>query len=450
MATTLLNIMWLSLLVLLSPWLAWRTWVKKKRFGDWREKLLGQVPNRSSVCECVWFHAVSVGEVLQLPQLVAEIRRRRGEFDLVISTTTVTGNQVAKEKFPDAIVVFWPLDFSWAIRNAFQRLRPNLVVLVELELWPNFLSIAEQFKVPVALINGRITQRSVRGYGRIRPAVSAMLNKLRVISVQNEDYASRFRQIGAPQDRLFVDGSIKFDGVETDRNNHRTTQFRQLFQLTDQDLVWVVGSTHAPEERMAIAAWKDARIKHPNLRLLIAPRHAERFDEVAFLIEIELQLPLIRRSQLGPIDRTARANVVLRNDAVVLLDSLGELSACWGLADIAFVGGSLTNRGGQSMIEPAAYGAALIYGPHTANFAVVTSQLADRQAALVVHNERELLECLVSCIEDRTAARQRGERARQLVLESQGATARTVEQLMDLIPEPEMKHADSNSLRKAA
>ncbi|MCY2965207.1 MAG: 3-deoxy-D-manno-octulosonic acid transferase [Planctomycetota bacterium] len=455
MVSWLLNLVWMTLLAALSPWLVYRRFVQRKSIGDWGQKLLGRVPVRTGAHRCVWLHAVSVGEVLQLPQIVAELKRRDPRMEIVISATTTTGFGVARQKFPNAIVAYWPLDFSWAISAAFSRLRPNLVVLVELELWPNFLRVARQRQIPVALVNGRITERSVRGYRRIGPIIRWMLSRLEWIAVQNAVYARRFEELGAPTERIQITGSVKFDGVETERDNPRTGRFRELLGLQSHPPVFLAGSTHAPEERIAVRAWQSAQKEFPTLRLVLAPRHAERFDEVARLVREELGVPLIRRSALtdansGDTSESSHKVDDSKVPAVILLDSLGELSACWGLADVAFVGGSLTDRGGQSMIEPAAFGAALLFGPNTWNFADVVSSLLDREAAEVVTDGNALALRIVECLNDPVAAAERGSRARELVLESQGATSRTVTGIINILDERADAESDHSETRRRA
>ncbi|MFM8581378.1 MAG: 3-deoxy-D-manno-octulosonic acid transferase [Planctomycetaceae bacterium] len=432
----LLNLGWLLVLVVASPWLAWRSLVRRKRFGDWRQKLFGRIAPRTSATPALWFHAVSVGEVLQLPRLIVELGRTWGEFEVIISTTTATGHDLARQRFPDARVVYWPLDFSWAVETALQRLRPAGVVLVELELWPNFLRAAERRGVPVLLVNGRITARSHRGYRRVRPLVASMLRRVNRLIVQSHEYADRFIDLGAPPDRLHVCGSLKYDGVETDRDNPRTQGFRQLLGLTEGGPVLVAGSTHDPEERLVAEAWRHCRSIVPGLRLVLAPRHAERFDEVARLLSDELGMSVLRRSGLQ-----SGAALPAEPDRIILLDSLGELGACWGLADVAYVGGSLSPRGGQSMIEPAAFGAALLFGPNTWNFSEFVDLLRRDQAARIVDSGEELVTALTELLTDSLSAARMGRRARELVRECQGSTAETARLLAACLQGTPVVHA---------
>jgi len=422
----LLDLAYLALLAAVSPLLLWRmVWHGKYRTG-WSEKLLGRLPVRDGAAPCLWFHAVSVGEVLQLEPVLAEFRHKLPSVEFVISTTTPTGLSVAKAKFPRDRVCYFPLDFSWAVREAMRRVRPTAIILVELELWPNFVLHAHRCGIPLALINGRVSERSSRGYARIRPLMACWLGCFEILAAQNALYADRLAALGAPRDRLRVTGSIKFDRVTTDRGNPQTTELAQCFGIGPSERVFIAGSTQQPEESAALDAYVALSRRYPELRLIVVPRHKERFDEVARLIESR-GLPLIRRSQARATDNSRP-----EPQPVLLLDTLGELAACWGLADVAFVGGSLTNRGGQNMIEPAGYGAVLLFGPNTQNFRDVVELLLAADAARVVHDAADLAAALADCLANPLRAQAQGARAQKLVLAQQGATARTVELLAGL------------------
>jgi 3-deoxy-D-manno-octulosonic-acid transferase len=420
-----LNLAYFALLVAISPVLLWRVVVRGKYRSGWREKLFGHVSKRVGNRPCLWFHAVSVGEVLQLEPVLRELRSRLPAVEFVISTTTPTGRSVAEAKFPEDAVCYFPLDFSWAVREAVARIRPTAIVLVELELWPNFILHARATGIQIALINGRLSERSLRGYRRLRPLVARLLGHLDAIAVQNPTYAKRFAELGAPRSRLSITGSIKFDRVTTNRDNPKTAELRNAFGILQTDQVFVAGSTQETEESAAIDAYLALRDRFPNLRLMLVPRHKERFEEVARLV-VSRGLPLCRRTD--PAAGSQRANV----RPILLLDTLGELAACWGLADIAFVGGSLTTRGGQNMIEPAGYGATVLFGPNTQNFRDVVELLLSADAARVVRSGDELTAAVGDCLVHPERAREQGARAQQLVLTQQGATQRTVEILAGL------------------
>ena len=348
----LLNGIYLLILAAVAPILVYRRLAHGKYARGWREKLTGRVYRQHPERPCLWFHAVSVGEVMQLQRVIEDAHQRFPSAELFISVTTETGYDVAKSKYPNHTVSFFPLDFTWAVGRALSEIRPDVIVLVELELWPNFIFAAHRQKIPLVLINGRIGAKSYRGYARIKPLMRRLLSCFDVLAVQNETYAERLRSLGAPTDRVIVTGNIKFDRVETDRANQKTCSLRKSFRLAESDLVFIAGSTQDPEEVYALDAWTALRAEFPQLRLILVPRHKERFSDVATLVS-NRRIPLVCRSKTVPgsaesPDSTAQPALVSADDnsPVLLLDTLGELAACWGLADIAFVGGSLTKRGG--------------------------------------------------------------------------------------------------------
>lgn len=418
----LLNTLYLVLLFLAAPWLLYKALTTTKYRRGLLQKFLGLAPSLSPVPR-VWFHAVSVGEVHLLRQVVARFRQRHPDWDCVISTTTDTGFEEARKHFPDQTVFLWPFDFSWAVRRGLRRVRPSLVVLAEGELWPNFLLAAKRQGVPVAVINGRMSPRSLRRYQRLGRLVRPLLSRVDLFAMQTEDYAANLRDLGAAPERVRTTGSVKYDGVTMERGNARTEMLRQLLRVRPDDLVWIAGSTQAPEEEMALAIFERARAEHPHLRLFLVPRQRERFDEVAALLRGG-GIAFIRRSEL----RDASP------DPVILVDTIGELGALWGLADVAFVGGSLDGRrGGQNMIEPAAYGAAVVFGPHVWNFHDTAARLVEAGAAVQVSDAAGLEATVRRLLADAAERERLGTAARQFVLRQQGATERTIALLDDLL-----------------
>ncbi|MBN1854906.1 MAG: 3-deoxy-D-manno-octulosonic acid transferase [Pirellulales bacterium] len=427
----LLNVAYLGLLAITAPWIVWAMVRQGKYRQGYAEKLLGQVPKRAGKRPCLWMHAVSVGEVQVLRTLVAEFAARRPDVELVISTTTKTGYDLARRRFGEQIVFYCPLDFSWAVQRAMRRIRPNMLLLAELELWPNLIWAAKKFGATVAIVNGRLSDNSFRGYQRIRPFVARVLKMVDLIAAQDETTANRFHALGANPDQIHVTGSIKYDGAETNRANQRTRSLRTLAALEDSDTVFVAGSTQDPEEKIVLATFDTLLRNHPNLKLLLIPRHPERFDEVARWIE-ETGLVWQRRSTLDKDPAHARpcdSAATMGPWQVLLVDTVGELGAWWGTADIGFVGGSLGSRGGQNMIEPAAYGVATSFGPNTRNFRDIVANLLNAKAAVVVRDGSELTAFVRHCLDNPDWAESLGQRARQWVQTQLGATQRTIDRL---------------------
>jgi 3-deoxy-D-manno-octulosonic-acid transferase len=435
----LLNLLYLALLIALAPWFLYQALARGKYRQGFAAKLLGLVPRRIGQQRCVWLHAVSVGEVNLLTPLVDEFSRRHPDWQCAVSTTTMTGYALARTRFPHLMVFYCPLDFTWAVGRAMRRVRPELLVLAELELWPNLVRAAKTWGAKVAVVNGRLGERSYRGYRLIRPLMRPLLERVDCVAAQNDEYAMRFRRLGAASQQVSVTGSIKFDGAQTDRDNPRTARLRELAGYSADDIVFLAGSTQAPEESLALAAYRALADEFPRLRLVLVPRHPDRFDDVAAMLDAQ-NVPWQRRSSLATAAADAKARVLL-------VDSIGELGAWWGAAHIAFVGGSLSLRGGQNMIEPAAYGAAVSFGPNTWNFRDIAAAMLKNEAAVLVRDGDELTRFVRRALCDPDFAAGLGRRARELVYSQQGATGRTVD-LLDALIEPPA--ADGKRLRSAA
>jgi 3-deoxy-D-manno-octulosonic-acid transferase len=421
----LLNIVYLAAIAVAFPWLLYQRARHGKYREGWRAKLLGEVAQRTSSQPCLWLHAVSVGEINLLEPILKRWERLHPDWDCVISTTTQSGYQLAIKKYGPRMVVYCPLDFTWAVQRAMRRIQPTLLVLTELELWPNLVFAAKRHGAKVAVINGRLGEKSFWGYRRIRWLVRATLFKLDLIAAQNDDYADRFLSLGAQSSTVHRTGSIKFDGAPTSRSSPEVQRLAALAGIGPEDIVFLAGSTQEPEESLTLSVFQRLSTEFPRLRLILVPRHPERFDDVAALLD-RTEVSWQRRSNLS----TAPYPLPSR---VLLVDAVGELGHWWGTAHIAFVGGSLTRRGGQNMIEPAAYGAAVSFGPNTWNFRDVVSLMLERDAAIVVRGEQELEAFVRRCLLDPTFADELGARAQQLVIQQQGAADRTIKLMERLI-----------------
>jgi 3-deoxy-D-manno-octulosonic-acid transferase len=452
----LLNIIYLIALVLASPWLFWQAALKGKYREGFAAKFFGLVPRRQSDRPCIWFHAVSVGEVNLLATLLAKVAVERPDCEFLVSTTTMTGYSLARKKYPQLIVFYCPLDFSWAVRRALTRIRPSLLVLAELELWPNLIRLSHAAGVKVAVVNGRLSERSFRGYRRVRWLIRPLLERIDVIAAQNEEYAARFVALGARPEAVHLSGSLKFDGAQTDRRNPQTSRLRAMAGFAPDEIVFLAGSTQEPEELLALATFRALQPSRPRLRLVIVPRHPDRFAAVAALLDASAVI-WQRRSNLdgtqGCSESPGAMRTALRGHdpkpsmaaqgsghgtqkpaaRVLLVDVVGELGAWWGAADIGFVGGSLSNRGGQNMIEPAAYGVAVSFGPNTQNFRDIVAALLAETAAVEVRNGDELTAFVRRAIDDPMFAVELGQRAKAFVASQLGATDRTLAHLMPLL-----------------
>lgn len=441
MVSYLLNTIYLGLLVLCMPWILFTAVRKGKYRQGLAAQLLGHVPIRMGNRPCIWLHAVSVGEVRLLATLLKQINRDLPDYECVVSTSTRTGYALATKEYADRIVFYCPRDFSWAVKTALQRIRPDILLLAELELWPNLIHLAHRRGTKLVVVNGRLGEKSFRGYQRVRPFVRGMLDKIDIIAAQNETYAERFRSLGAPISRVHVTGSLKFDGAETSRENPRTRELAALASLSQSDFVFLAGSTQPPEEEIALTAFLSLMKTYPQLRLILVPRHPERFNEVAHMLERSGE-KWQRRSELKESNQQTipskgkvgeRTDNALSPPRILLVDTMGELGAWWGTAHFAYVGGSMGSRGGQNMIEPAAYGAVVSFGPKTRNFRDIVAAMRQADAAIVVEDLDGLTAMLRRCFEQPAWAAAMGRRAQDLVLSQLGATQRTAALLIEML-----------------
>jgi 3-deoxy-D-manno-octulosonic-acid transferase len=418
-------------LLLASPWLVYRALRTHRYREGWGEKLFGNVPRLARLREptpqpqrslgpVVWFHAVSVGEVQQLRTLVNAFVIRYPQARIVLSTTTSSGMTLMRSLFPGYDKFYLPLDFTWSVQRAIHRLGPRLIVLIELEVWPNLIAAAKKAGAGVVIVNARLSERSWQGYRRLGWFLRPVFGQLDWVAAQDRCYAERFLTMGVGAEKVSVVGNLKFDGAEFDRQHPEIEIRRRQLQLAEGDFVWVVGSTQAPEERYAIEAFLRLRERIRGLRMILVPRHPERFEEVARWLE-EAGLPYHRRSQgLQP---------AVPNWQVLLGDTIGELRWWWGLADLAFVGGSFGDRGGQNMIEPAAFGVATAVGPNTKNFADTMRLLREAKAITELDQPEKLAGWVLEYWEQEELRREVGSRARATIAEHRGALGRTLEGL---------------------
>lgn len=417
-----LNIGYASALTLAAPWIALRAARTGRYRTGWAQRLLGRVPSLPRENRPIWVHGVSLGEVQLLRPLIESLQSQQS---VVLSTSTLTGMQVAQKSLPRSSPFYCPLDFTWAVRQTIDRIHPSLIALGELEVWPHLIAAATEQGIPVCIVNGRLSDRSFRGYRKLNWLLRRTFSKLSMVAAQDAATAERFCQLGVPSDRVHVTGSLKFDNVNADRNHPEVEHRLRLVGLRPAHRVLVAGSTQDPEEKAVVAAVKELLPVYPQLRLIVVPRHPERFDEVYQLL-LDSGLKVIRRSQL---DHAVAAD----RWQILLVDSVGELRWWWGAAELALVGGSFGKRGGQNMLEPAAYGAKVAFGPNCSNFREIVQRLLANDAAWQLPS----LECLSPWIREQLAdpalGLMRPQRASELIRAHQGATERTLALIHSLL-----------------
>jgi len=369
----------------------------------------------------IWVHAVSVGEVLAVSGLVEEMKARFPQHRVVVSTTTDTGQELARKRFGAQNVFYFPMDFAFGIRPYLRALQPEMVLLAETEFWPNFLRLAHASGARIAVVNARISDRSWPNYRRFFWALRRMLVHVDLFLAQTQEDGARLQSIGAEAGRVRVTGNLKFD-VSLPAPPPIVETLRRSLAAEGAGPVLVCGSTVEDEEPPLLKAFENVRVSHPRAVMILAPRHRERFDEVAILLQ-QLGIPFARRSRW---QGEALAG------AVLLVDSIGELAGLYALADIAFVGGSLVPRGGHNIIEPAQHGVAIVVGNYTENFRDVVSLFQSRDAVRIV-GLAELPLVLMHLLENDSERRALGQRAKETVRSQAGATARTLEELNALL-----------------
>src|ERR1700730_851840 len=398
----------------------------KRRHGKYREGLgerLGKVPSRlqTQSTPAIWVHAVSVGEVLAVSELVSQLRQRFQNYRVVVSTTTSTGRKLAAKHFGEDNVFYFPLDFAFAIRPYLSVLRPRLIVLAETEFWPNFLRLAQASDARVAVVNARISDRSRPGYRRFRRILKRVLLNVDLFLAQTAEDASRLSDIGAPRDRVQVSGNLKFD-VSARDPPPIVGSLRSNFQQTGARPVVVCGSTVEGEEGLLLRAFENVLASHPRTGMILAPRRPERFGEVAQLLE-QLGIRYWRRS-LWSGDAIA--------GGVFLVDTIGELASLYALADVAFVGGSLVPRGGHNIIEPAQHGVAIMVGNHTENFRDIVATFESRNGVRVV-GAAEFPLVLMDLLSNEGERIALGRRGAETLRSQMGATEKTLRALEQLL-----------------
>jgi 3-deoxy-D-manno-octulosonic-acid transferase len=416
---------WLLVLLLASPWLVWRSF-RDATFADtllarsgWRA--IPSVPKRRG--RRVLVHGVSVGEVKCAEVLVRALRKARPELEIVIASSTKTGAALARKLYPDLSVVRFPFDVSFVVRRFLERVDPTSVVLVELEVWPSFLRAANRRGSPVVVVNGRITERSAARY-RCIEKIAPQFTRLTSVGAQDEAHAARFRALVGVAERVRVTGNLKYDALR-DAPVSVTPALRALLVPERGARVLVAGSTHAPEEMIVARAW---RTLERDVRLVIVPRHVERASDIARDLESIDAGPPIRAQLLSRL----RAGEPPDPSQPVIVDSIGELEAIYSLADVVFVGGSLTSRGGQNVLEPAAQAKPVIHGPRMQNFAREAELLAAAGASVCVPDGEALARAVLRLLADPDERSRMGEAGRAAVARVKGASVRTLAALSEL------------------
>ena len=396
----------------------------------------------------IWIHAVSVGELLSSVALAKRLKKAYPDRPLVVSTTTITGQDLARKRlqFADAVFYF-PLDWTFCVRRALRAVRPCLVVVLETEIWPNFLRDARRQNIPVLFVSGRISDRSFARYEQylrrfdffLRPFLRSALSNAGAFLMQSAKDAERIRALGAPADRISVSGNLKYD-MDLPPATPLSSWLEEEARRQGRSPIVVAGSVVATEEPLALIAFGVVQGEHPNALLVLAPRKPERFEAAADFIH-ESRRKFIRRSELvltGHAQGTATGSngSISRDVTVILLDSIGELASVYRLADSAFVGGSLVPSGGHNILEPAAFGKIPVFGPSMENFADIAARFVAADAAIQVESPEDAGVAWIELLRNPERRRKMGENAQRLVDSSRGATDRVLAEIAKFLGSP--------------
>jgi 3-deoxy-D-manno-octulosonic-acid transferase len=415
----------------MSPYLAWQALRYRKYIGSLRQRF-GYLPISFNLDgeESIWIHAVSVGEVLTARALLPELRERYPRYRLFLSTTTMTGQQIARNSLQLVDEVFYfPFDLRFVVNRTLRLVKPKLFVMMETEIWPNLLRACRENGVRTVLVNGRISSRSYPRYRLARPFFRRVLDNIDRFCMQSEESARRIIDMGADPDRVVVTGSLKFDSLDlpgtsqaADRGRNRVLRY---FRIPPDRPVIIAASTLKGEEEPVFEAFQRIRARVPDTLLIIAPRKPERFDEVEQLAR-RGGWRVGRRSEL-PVDAEPRQDVVV-------LDTIGELAQVFQVGTAVFVGGSLVDQGGHNIIEPAVFGKAIVFGPYMQNFAEIARAFVENDAAIQIRTPRELEHALLGLLNDPVRRARLGAAARALVEANRGARGKTMAAVAKVLP----------------
>lgn len=400
-------------------------YIFKNKFHSGFISRLGILTKNLNLGRPIWIHAVSVGEAFSIKGLYGELKRAYPDRKFVVSTVTATGNKIVRgfiEK--EDYVTYLPLDFSFIVRKVVSRIDPALFIIAETEIWPNLIRCLFQKKIPIIVVNARISDKSFRGYSNIKFLIKPILNKISLFCCQSNADLQRLSNLGVLSPKLKTTGNMKFDAADfgTLNSSARTTTLKKDLGLSLEDKLFVAGSTHPKEEEVILNAYRDVFKKSPYLKLLIAPRHPDRAKEIEGIVS-RFGFRSVFISSL-PVKPCA-----CLTEPVFILDSIGRLTDFYSLAEIVFIGGSLIKKGGHNILEPAYFGKPIIFGPYMFNFKDIAELFLKKQAAVVVRDSDELAHSLKGLLNDSDKAIQLGGLAKGLIMAHQGATARNLQEI---------------------
>ena len=417
----MLQFIYSQLIRLLLPFILFRLWWQGRQAPELRrnwQQRLGFVPRASGTV--VWVHAVSVGETIAAAPMVRRLLARNPSITILMTAMTDTGLTQAKKMFGDQVqYAYAPYDTPGSIRRFLNRANPRILVIMETEIWPNMIRQSRSRGVPVFLINARLSERSARGYERVKSLVAPIMRSISWVAAQAEKDAERFRRIGVAASKVTVTGSVKFDVDIPEAVREASRELKASFSSRP---VWIAGSTHEGEEAQLLEAHRQLLNSHPDALLILVPRHPERFESVTEKVSKQA-FSLARRSRS---EDPSSADVYLG-------DTMGELMMLYGVSDVAFVGGSLIERGGHNPLEPAGWGIPVISGPHVFNFETIYQRLVDDRGVVIVSGSDDLFQHLLTLFDDVDERQASGQRALSVVNKNRGALDKVVDGIIERV-----------------
>ena len=435
----LYNIAAIIIVILIIPMFMVRS-VREKGFVERIRQSLGFFPEHAldkvEKKDCIWVHAASVGEIVATSPLIKEFRKEFPKSPILVSVVTTSGYEMANRIIKDAdAIIYFPLDLPWLAGHVLRRIRPRVFLPVETELWPNFLRTARKIHVPVMMVNGRISDKSVKQYKHLHSLLRNMIGTVKLFAMQSPIDAEYIMRLGAPQELVTVTGNTKFDQTYTDVSPEEKQKIIEEMGLSKNDGIFLAGSTHRGEEEAVLQAFKAVRETHPHARLVIAPRELLRTMEVVHLC---------RKAGFSVTTRTKLQNEAPQGEDIVILDTIGELGKVYSIGDVVFVGGSLVPHGGHNILEPAAHGKAIIVGSHMFNFKDTYALFKNRDACLTVKNGEELAKQVTRLFDEPEHRHRMEEETRAIVRENKGASRKSAILLHQMLESyessPENRH----------
>lgn len=435
------NLLLAASIILILPWWLLNLIRGKYRKGFWQrmgyysDEIKRGLINQSPI----WIHAVSVGEVIASTSLIKSLRKEYPDIKIILSTVTDTGQKIARERIKEAdYIIYFPFDFSWSVKGALNTINPIICIIMETELWPNFLREANKKAIPVAVINGRISERSFKRYRMISLFMKDVLESVTLFSMQTEDDAKRAISLGANHNNVRVSGNIKYDNEFKEIEEEKVKEIKNTLGVNNSDRIFIAGSTHPGEEEIAIKLYSNILKNYPDFRLVIAPRHIDRVEEVEEIVK-KMGLNAVRKTELlkgsrrgtHPVDGSGQGSS--NTKPIIILDTIGELSFMYSIADIVFVGGSLIPHGGQNILEPAFYKKPVIFGKYMMNFQEIAKEMILSGGGIQVNNEEDLIREVGGLLNNKKKMIEIGEKGYQVIMKNRGALQKNLELIGEII-----------------